>query len=694
MSDDFSQFQLGRKANSTNGFTIPSPEATNAFNQVGNNTLVQNNPVQSPNYIPGQYGFTLNPDGSAEFQDIVATGNITAETITVDSGTIADFEIGTDYIRDVGNSFGLASTVTGSDDVRFWAGDTYANRATADFRVTEAGAVTASNLTITGGSVAVSTLNGTISLSNLNAAAQGWTQTSVFSVTDADTVAWGAGTFTTAAGTSYSINSGNTGNMAAATYIYLDTGVSTTAYQTTTTATTAVGSGKVLIAKAQNGTGEATFQVFGGIGGQNIDAASIVANSITANELSTSITYAGTIILDTSGEIRSGQTNYDTGTGWWIGDDLGTPKLSIGNSSGNKLTWNGTTLSIVGTIGATATINAPLVQSFTAGENITAEDAVYLQNTASSYTDSFDFELSSNEYLSIADASQTGLEFTGDFTIEMWFRFESDTGNSAMVSKFLSGDKTMLVRCNPDASNASVQLALSTDGTTDNAVTATGLSIPVGSWAYLAISYATSGTTVIYTANEYTPPTVRSTSGTISGSGWNSAAAFQIGAFNGASEPMDGLIAEVRVWSDVRTPEEIGANYNVALVGNEANLVGYWKFDNNLLDETSNNNDLTYNGSASATYSSTVPTNTSPRLFRSNSGDSVSNDFIGIANSAITSGNDGLVTVAGTYTFTNKRVGVGGKYYISSTDGSFATSGTRKIGVGMGSDKLLITNIW
>lgn len=84
-------------------------------------------------------------------------------SLTVTSGTIGGFDIGSDYIRDAGNSFGLASTITGGDDVRFWAGDTYANRATADFRVTEAGALTATSATITGAltTSSGSTINGT-----------------------------------------------------------------------------------------------------------------------------------------------------------------------------------------------------------------------------------------------------------------------------------------------------------------------------------------------------------------------------------------------------------------------------------------------------------------------------------------------------------------------------------------------------
>lgn len=71
-------------------------------------------------------------------------------TITSTAGTIGGFTLGTDYLRDAANSFGLASTVTGADDVRFWAGATFANRASAPFYVTEAGALVATSATITG----------------------------------------------------------------------------------------------------------------------------------------------------------------------------------------------------------------------------------------------------------------------------------------------------------------------------------------------------------------------------------------------------------------------------------------------------------------------------------------------------------------------------------------------------------------
>jgi hypothetical protein len=135
-----------------------------------------------------------------------------------------------------------------------------------------------------------------------NISNQGWTQTCSFSSTDIDTITWGAGTFTSASGTSYSILTGNTGNMAALTYIYLDIAISTTVYQTTTTATTAVGDGKVLIGVAQNTSApgsEATFQVFGGNGGVYINGSNLVAGTVTSNEIAANTIVAGNISAGT-----------------------------------------------------------------------------------------------------------------------------------------------------------------------------------------------------------------------------------------------------------------------------------------------------------------------------------------------------------------------------------------------------------
>jgi len=65
----------------------------------------------------------------------------------------------------------------------------------------------------------------------------------------------------------------------------------------------------------------------------------------------------GGITLSGGGAIKGGQTGYDTGTGWFLGYSGGAYKFSIGNASGNKMTWDGSTLGIVGAITGTSSID-------------------------------------------------------------------------------------------------------------------------------------------------------------------------------------------------------------------------------------------------------------------------------------------------------------------------------------------------
>lgn len=96
--------------------------------------------------------------------------------------------------------------------------------------------------------------SGTITTKLLTVASRGFVSTLVWTATDHDTASWAAGTLVFSDGTSYSISAGNTGNISALTYVYFDSSVSTTALQTTTTASTAVGDNKVPIAIVKNVT--------------------------------------------------------------------------------------------------------------------------------------------------------------------------------------------------------------------------------------------------------------------------------------------------------------------------------------------------------------------------------------------------------------------------------------------------------
>lgn len=112
---------------------------------------------QTPFYIDAIGRFSLGASlvWDPDTDTLTITGIINAT-----SGTIGGFDIGADYIRDVANSMGLASTVTGFPDVRFWAGDTFANRATAPLRLYEDGAANIGSLTVlANGNVGISTSN-------------------------------------------------------------------------------------------------------------------------------------------------------------------------------------------------------------------------------------------------------------------------------------------------------------------------------------------------------------------------------------------------------------------------------------------------------------------------------------------------------------------------------------------------------
>lgn len=79
------------------------------------------------------------------------------------------------------------------------------------------------------------------------------------------------------------------------------------------------------------------FATTGQIGGFDIGATTITGGGIT---------------LDSAGAIYAGQTAYDTGIGFWLGVNNGVAEMSIGNSSGNKMTWDGSVLEIIGRLNA------------------------------------------------------------------------------------------------------------------------------------------------------------------------------------------------------------------------------------------------------------------------------------------------------------------------------------------------------
>ena len=83
----------------------------------------------------------------------------------------------------------------------------------------------------------------------------------------------------------------------------------------------------------------------------------------------------------------------------------------------------------------------------------------------------------------------------------------------------------------------------------------------------------------------------------------------RVGASQAGTSPLDGLHDEVAIFNSVLSSTDVSNIYNSGVpadLSSYNNLIGWWKFDGNGNDSSSNsNNGSLYNG---ASYSSTVPT--------------------------------------------------------------------------------------
>lgn len=200
--------------------------------------------------------------------------------------------------------------------------------------------------------------------------------------TFAGTLSAAAGTFTGAlSGGTISIGSGNSIFKADSNGIYLGNatfasapfrvspaGALTATNATITGAITATSltlSGTTIPAAGVSGlaavatSGNASDVGLGSV--QNLNAAGQATSGIEA-----SITInSGGIAMGTGGFIRGGQTDYNTGTGFFLGRSGGAYKFSIGDGSTKGITWDGSTL----TIGGNAVIGASTIATIASNAN-------------------------------------------------------------------------------------------------------------------------------------------------------------------------------------------------------------------------------------------------------------------------------------------------------------------------------------
>jgi len=120
---------------------------------------------------------------------------------------------------------------------------------------------------------------------------------------------------------------------------------------------TYIGKGKATLTDASSG-------VYIGTDGISLGASSVfkvtsagvlsaASGTIGGWTIGASTLTGGNVTLSSTGNVYAGMTAYDVGTGWYLAND---GKLSVGNSAGNKLVWDGTKLKVTGGIYITDSI--------------------------------------------------------------------------------------------------------------------------------------------------------------------------------------------------------------------------------------------------------------------------------------------------------------------------------------------------
>ena len=207
-------------------------------------------------------------------------------------------------------------------------------------------------------------------------------------------------------------------------------------------------------------------------------------------------------------------------------------------------------------------------------------------------TYSLDLESTQSQHASISDANQTGLDLSGDFTIELWVKLETN-GNSTVVGKWdgAAGKRGYALQIK---SNNQIWLYVRNAGDSISGHGDINYTLPaVGTWFHVAGTYDVSLGQFELFINGVSQGTA---TGTLPTSILNSSAPFTIGAIEAGTAPSDftdGSVDDVRVWNLIRTQAEISAGMNQELTGSEAGLVGYWKFNNDYQDSSPNRNHLT-----------------------------------------------------------------------------------------------------
>lgn len=172
------------------------------------------------------------------------------------------------------------------------------------------------------------------------------------------------------------------------------------------------------------------------------------------------------------------------------------------------------------------------------------------------------FVSASSKYLSIADASQSGLDLSGDFTFSLWAKCTTapSSGNGwALIGKHDGGSRSYMLTYENNGGTKQLILRVSSDGTSTNQTASTiNYDLGTGTLHHIVVTHDTSGNVRFYIDGVQSGSTLTGSKTSI----YNGTSPFCIGGSPGGSGYFDGQIDEVGIWSRVLSNTEASYLYN------------------------------------------------------------------------------------------------------------------------------------
>lgn len=170
------------------------------------------------------------------------------------------------------------------------------------------------------------------------------------------------------------------------------------------------------------------------------------------------------------------------------------------------------------------------------------------------------FAEANTEYLAIADASQTGLDVSGDLSMQAWIKPANGGANRLVVSKANGSGEFGFTMLQTSVNSILSTVDQDTGPTRSQARTSGTVDVTGSVWTHVVVTFnASNGQITIYFDGSSQALNIDTTNARGIN---NNAEPFSIASSGSGGNSYNGLIDEVGIWSRVLTGTEVGELYN------------------------------------------------------------------------------------------------------------------------------------